>query len=842
MKALHLTGFPPLFARATPWRLLRGFFPSYGIALMTSILALGLARLTRDATGVFDLSLFLGAVMISAWFGGRSVGLAAALLCTFFWDLFFIPPPGILNISDWNEALELGSFLLSALALTLLTSTLRAYLDRTEADQKHFLTLVDAFHAIIWEAEQRAPDEPVRFTFVNGAATAILGYPADRWINERDFLLHHAKPEDLDLARSLLRSVQPVTTEELRIVSAGGAPVWVQAVVLSIPLRRPHARRIRGIMVDITDRKQAEEAQRLLVEVTAAVGKARDWSEAISLSLKTICAVKDWNVGQAWLAEEPHGELACSPDSFSTADLSGFVRACRELRFAKGSGVLGRAWDKGQPVWISDVSSDPTFLRAPAAKQAGLRSGFFFPLKLGSRTSAVLEFFSREPLATPDRHFLGALERLGSHLNAIFERIQADQERLRWAEHEQAAQRRAGFLADAGAMLDASLDYATTLSNVAHLAITHLADWCVVDILGEDQVIRRLATAHADPAKEEWARQYLQRFPMSADAAFGPGHVIRTGQAELFPDVTEDLLMQASRNPEHLKILQELAPRSAMVIPLRARRRTLGAITFVSTQPGRRYDSEDFFTAQALAERAALAIDNARLYRESQDAIRLREEFLSIASHELKTPLTALHLYLQSTRRTGKVPSELLERLERQGDRLAQLINQLLDVSRITSGQLKLDRSPVDLSDLVRVVVERFRETLDRQKVAIDVEAPRPAVGQWDRARLEQVVTNLLSNAIKYGAGNPIRLRVYEEGETVRLVVEDQGIGMGPEQQKGIFRAFGRAVSPRHYSGLGLGLYIVRQIVEAHGGTIRVKSRPGSGTTFTLMLPRLPKE
>jgi signal transduction histidine kinase len=391
-------------------------------------------------------------------------------------------------------------------------------------------------------------------------------------------------------------------------------------------------------------------------------------------------------------------------------------------------------------------------------------------------------------------------------------------------------------------MLDASLDYATTLSNVAHLAITHLADWCVVDILGEDQVIRRLATAHADPAKEEWARQYLQRFPMSADAAFGPGHVIRTGQAELFPDVTEDLLMQASRNPEHLKILQELAPRSAMVIPLRARRRTLGAITFVSTQPGRRYDSEDFFTAQALAERAALAIDNARLYRESQDAIRLREEFLSIASHELKTPLTALHLYLQSTRRTGKVPSELLERLERQGDRLAQLINQLLDVSRITSGQLKLDRSPVDLSDLVRVVVERFRETLDRQKVAIDVEAPRPAVGQWDRARLEQVVTNLLSNAIKYGAGNPIRLRVYEEGETVRLVVEDQGIGMGPEQQKGIFRAFGRAVSPRHYSGLGLGLYIVRQIVEAHGGTIRVKSRPGSGTTFTLMLPRLPKE
>jgi len=248
-----------------------------------------------------------------------------------------------------------------------------------------------------------------------------------------------------------------------------------------------------------------------------------------------------------------------------------------------------------------------------------------------------------------------------------------------------------------------------------------------------------------------------------------------------------------------------------------------------------------------ITERKRAEEERERLYREAQEAILARDEFLSIASHELKTPLTGLQLQLQMLLRTAhkgglsKITVErLLSKLEladQQTERLARLINDLLDVARIRKGQIDMRLEEIDLVEVVRDVVARSEEQIALSGCELQLQAEHPVVACWDRSRLEQVITNLLSNALKYGPGKPVEIRITADATTALLVVVDQGIGIAPDHLERIFVRFERAVSADHYGGLGLGLYIVRQIVEAMGGTIRVASELGAGATFTVALP-----
>ncbi|APR80735.1 Signal transduction histidine kinase CheA [Minicystis rosea] len=436
---------------------------------------------------------------------------------------------------------------------------------------------------------------------------------------------------------------------------------------------------------------------------------------------------------------------------------------------------------------------------------------------------------------TPDR--LAALSLLATQAAISLENA-------RLLAQERAAREAAEFLAEAGAVLSESLDCEETFARLGRLCVRSLADWCAIDIV-EGHEIRRLAVAHKDPGQEPLLIEVRDRYPPRWGSRHPAARVLRTGEPMLSADLSDEALSEICHDEEHVRLARALGTRTGLSVPLIARGQLLGVLSLASAAPERRYGRAELELAQEVAHRAAIAIDNARLYRALQDAVRARNEFLTVASHELNTPMTSLVLAVQSLRRadaTGRpldvtAMRRLVDLASRQGTRLTRLISDLLDLSRIEAGAMSLELTDVDLGALVREVVLRFEADLSLSRCAISIHESEQVIGTWDRSRIDQIVTNLLSNAIKFGAGKPIMIAIGAERGLARLAIRDQGIGIEEHKRAVIFERFERAVSERHYGGLGLGLYISRRIVEDHGGTIGCESRKGAGSTFTVELP-----
>lgn len=449
------------------------------------------------------------------------------------------------------------------------------------------------------------------------------------------------------------------------------------------------------------------------------------------------------------------------------------------------------------------------------------------------------------PYTEADRDLLEDLARRAGL--SIESALLYERERLARREAEQARERLT-LLADASTILGSSLDVESTVDSLARLVLPCFADLCMVDLTDPDGELRLAALAHVDPAKERLLR--LARERPAAHRAARPAPLAAPLPAQLPTDDRRPLLnchlTPAPGDHELLQALRRAGARWSILVPLWARSRPLGVLVFGREGGGPAYTEEDLTWADELGRRVAVVIDNTLLYQHAQKAVRLRDDFLGIAGHELRTPLTALQLSLQSLARlpamergANDVAARRLASCLRQVDRLGRLINELLDVSRITAGRLSLQPEAVDLVALTRDVLARMADELARAgcPVALDAIEGERLWGRWDRERIDQVLTNLLTNAAKYGRGKPITVSVRRHEGTARLSVRDEGIGIAPEDQARIFERFERAVSERNYGGLGLGLWIVRQIVGAHGGEVRVKSALGEGATFIVDLP-----
>jgi PAS domain S-box-containing protein len=403
------------------------------------------------------------------------------------------------------------------------------------------------------------------------------------------------------------------------------------------------------------------------------------------------------------------------------------------------------------------------------------------------------------------------------------------------------AEDRQRIVIDAGAALVSTLDYAATLGIVARLLVPRVADGCVIDVVEPGGGLRRVVAVDARPEKAVVMKALMQLPMPEHDAPVL--RLLALDRPTLAPTATPEALAEGARSPEHLALLQAIAPTSGIIVPLRARGRSIGLLWLYLSDASRAYTGDELGLVEEIASRVGLALDNARLFKEAQDAVVLRDDFLAIASHELKTPLTPLKLQIARLRRDASADvAAKLAVADRQVDRLTRLVNQLLDVSRISGGRLALEPEDMDLAELLRDIATERDAELKRSGSELHLVAPAELRGMWDPLRMDQVITNLLSNAIKYGGGRPIELTLRGDPDgalgQVELVVSDGGIGIDPAHQARIFDRFERAVSTRHFGGFGLGLWIVREIVEASGGRVDVSSALGKGARFRVILPR----
>jgi len=485
----------------------------------------------------------------------------------------------------------------------------------------------------------------------------------------------------------------------------------------------------------------------------------------------------------------------------------------------------------GSPLFYPEIPDTGlvAFARDPehlaVLRSLGLKSVIGVPLLARGRTFGTLVLLSGA--AESGRRYgdadLALAEELARRAALALDNARLYESERRAHIETEAERQRIQFLEQASAVLSASLDAEDTLHSIPRLAVPFLADWCAVDVVEEHGAVRRVAVTHVDPSKEALVWR-LQRRVLGQQA--GSSRILHTEEAELVAGAPGDL--------------SALVARSYMSIPLAARGQTLGAVLLATAESGRRYGPEDLALGEELVRRVSQAVDNARLYAQAQQAVRVRDEFLAATSHELRTPLAHIKGFVSTLRQTDvqwdeAMRQDFLSEIEREADRLARLIGNLLDISRIASGGLeRADRAPTPPLSLVSGGLDRMRGLLGKHPVEVDVPADLPLV-DVDASRLEQVIANLVDNAAKYApAGTPIRLAGALVNGAVELRAEDTGPGIPPDDLERIFEKFVRRSSA---PGTGLGLAICRGIIQAHRGRIWAENRPSGGACFIVSLP-----
>jgi signal transduction histidine kinase len=578
-----------------------------------------------------------------------------------------------------------------------------------------------------------------------------------------------------------------------------------------------------GSGVADSERAALREAEALaarlarLQAVTAALSRARTPDEVAEAALSTGLSAMGAHCGVLLV----QGALGTALEVLRAAGIGDpQLGSCLT---AEGPSPAHEAWQSGLPVFVEEPAGMAERYPGFAAAVTQVPCGAFAALPLGAEGRVLgmllLGFQSAQRFADEERALAGAMA--GVCGQALDRARLFVAERVARAEAV-AARRRLDFLDSLSAVLTETLDQEEMATRVTALAVPALGDWAALFTLGEDDLLQRVAAAGPE-ALAGRARSLVEESGAARLAAVARGGPPVTIEAE-------------PGDP--------CAPLAAALVPLGARGEAFGALVVASADPIQRYGTQDLALLFDVARRTAMGLEHARLYRAAHLAAQAREDFMHVASHELRGPVANFRLGVELlakelARGNRDRVDERLRVLSRQADRLGRISNALLDVTRITAGRLTLLRQEVDLAALAREVVARHAEEAEAAGCgAVTVVAPAPVPCQADPDRVEQVVANLLSNALKYGKGAPVEVRIHAEEGYAVLDVADRGIGIAPDQQARIFGRFERAVPPRSYGGLGLGLWIVRSMVEAHGGKVSVESAQGKGSTFTVRLPR----
>lgn len=410
-------------------------------------------------------------------------------------------------------------------------------------------------------------------------------------------------------------------------------------------------------------------------------------------------------------------------------------------------------------------------------------------------------------------------------------------------------QERLAFLADASNVLAGSLEYHKTFHSLAHLVVPRLADFCVVLATEEDGALRQVAVAHSNLVDEPLLRRLAEEFPASSAAKTGAAFVVKTGQPQMCCEMENGALQHVFQRSEERELILSFAPTSFIAVPLKTYDRVLGAIVMVNTSAGRMCGTDELALAEELAQRAALAIDNASLYKaaqkaraEAERANLAKDSFLAMLSHELRTPLTPVLTSVLALEQSDGLPEEIrasLQMIRRNVELEARLIDDLLDLTRISKGKVRLNLEEVDAHSLLRNALEICQADIDKKNLSLSTDFTAGNVRlEADPARLQQIFWNLIKNAVKFTPeGGRLAIRTQDNDGQLEVRVSDSGMGIAAETLPKIFNAFEQG-DRMQLGGLGLGLAISKALVETHRGTLTAES-PGKnqGATFTATFP-----
>jgi signal transduction histidine kinase len=396
------------------------------------------------------------------------------------------------------------------------------------------------------------------------------------------------------------------------------------------------------------------------------------------------------------------------------------------------------------------------------------------------------------------------------------------------------------FLAEAGTVLAASLDYERTLATVANLVVRDIADWCIVEIVDEHEQIKRLKVASADPSRAELC-SVLEQVPIDRERPYLLRSVVETKRPLLVEHVTSEYLESAAQGQGHLQALRAVSPTSIMALPLLRHGQLLGVLAFLASG-SRHYQRSDLRLAEALADRAAVAIENSRLYNASVEAAQIRDQVLGFVAHDLRNPLGAITMAASLLQDTGAEPERRarkpVDTILRAATRMGRLIQDILDVSRMEGGHLSVEQERVPTEQIVSDSVESQKPLASSASIGLELDLEKGVSDVWaDRDRVLQVFENLIGNAVKFTRpGGRITAGAASHDGEVMFWVKDTGAGISAEELPHVFDRFWQARKTRR-AGAGLGLQIAKGIVEAHGGRIWVETEAGVGTTFYFTLP-----